>query len=243
MVINTAKAFIRRVFTLSHASFHQENRATIKRILEKNNFPTESTERLLHQVGQMMLNKKSNGNSSYPLISRTELTEASGTTESLVLDWDSTPPRANSTVIDTTLTPARQPPQKTRFAGMTYVPGLSEAVSKQIGKYAPDIKIASRPTNQVKSMFSNMKQKLRPGQCSNLVYNIPCYVGCTCRRLDDRTSEHKTDLKNIGKNNKKTALVHHVFKKGHQFNFDQKEILRQVRSKRTIKIQEANHII
>ncbi|KAG4068980.1 hypothetical protein HA402_005641 [Bradysia odoriphaga] len=149
MVINTAKAFIRRVFTLSHASFHQENRATIKRILGKNNFPAELTERLLHQVGQMMFNTRSNGSSSYPLISRTELTEASGVAEDLALDWGSTPPRANSTVIDTTLTPAAQPPKKTRFAGMTYVPGLSEAVSKQIGKYAPDIKIASRPFNQI----------------------------------------------------------------------------------------------
>ena len=94
-----------------------------------------------------------------------------------------------------------------------------------------------------------MKQKLRIGQCSNVVYDIPCkncprsYVGCTCRRLDDRVSDHKTDLRNIGKNNNKTALVHHVFKKGHQFDFDRKQILKRVRAKRTVQIHEANQII
>ncbi|XP_037037920.1 uncharacterized protein LOC119075557 [Bradysia coprophila] len=248
MVINTAKSFIRRVFTLSHSSFHQENRLTIKAIMDKNNFPAKLTERLIHQVNQMMSSQTSKGNISYPLISRMEIAGTSLSAD--VSEINSPPPNANSTRIDTTITPAVQTqPKKNRFAGMAYIPGLTQAVAKQVGKYAPDLKIAPRPTNKVASIFSNMKHKLRPGQCSNVVYNIPCrncprsYVGCTCRRLDDRDVEHKKDVENMAKNNKKTALVYHVSTKKHQFDFANKEILKKVRSKRTIKIHEANKII
>lgn len=78
---------------------------------------------------------------------------------------------------------------------------------------------------------------------------IPCkncprsYVGETTWRLDDRTGQHQKDVENIQNNNNKTALVQYVYKKGHVFDFDRKQILKKVRSKRTIKIQEANQII
>lgn len=48
MVMNTAKSFVRRVFTLSHASFHKENKETIIRILVKNNFPKKIIDQLIH---------------------------------------------------------------------------------------------------------------------------------------------------------------------------------------------------
>lgn len=249
MVTNTAKSFIRRVFTLSHATFHSENKETIKRILDKNNFPKKLTEKLIHQVRQMMSDQKARCSSEYPLVSISEINET--TTIADISNLDSPPPpNANSTMIDTTITPAVQPTlRKKMYAGMTYIPNLTEAVEKQIRKYAPEMKIAPRPPNKVSRIFSNMKQKLEIGQCSCVVYNIPCkncprcYLGETTWRLDDRTGQHKNDLKNININNKKTALVHHVFKKAHEFDFDNKEILKKVRSKRTIKIQEANQII
>lgn len=249
MVINTAKSFIRRVFTLSHASFHKENKETIKRIMDKNNFPERMTEQLIHQVVQMMFNQKSRCSSAYPLISISEINESTISPSISTLD-SPPPPIANSTMIDTTITPAGQPTSKKKmFAGMTYVPNLTEVVAKQIRKYVPEMQIAPRPPEKVSHLFSNMKQKLNIGQCSCVVYNIPCkncprcYVGETTWRLDDRTGQHKNDLKNIQVNNKKTALVHHVFKKGHEFDFNSKEILKKVRAKRTIKIHEANQII
>lgn len=48
---------------------------------------------------------------------------------------------------------------------MAYVPGLSEQVSKKILKYAADIELAPRPSNKVSHLYSDMKQKLRIGQC------------------------------------------------------------------------------
>ncbi len=216
--------------------------------MDKNNFPEKMTEKLIQQVSQIMFNRKSNCSSGYPFISMSETIGT--TTGNTTISESPPPPQANSTMIDTTITPAAQPALKTKmYEGMTYVPNLTEAVAKQIRKYAPEMKIAPRPPNKVSSIFSNLKQKLRIGQCSCVVYNIPCkncprsYVGETTWRLDDRTGQHKTDLKNIQTNNKKTALVHHAYKTGHEFDFDNKKILKKVRSKRTIKIQEANHII
>lgn len=60
------------------------------------------------------------------------------------------------------------------------------------------------------------------------------------------TEEHKRDVLNIAKtaNSKKgTALVVHIAETGHDFNFNSKEIMKKVRYKRTLKIEEANHII
>lgn len=178
--MNTAKSFIRRVFTLSHASFHKENKETIKLILDKKNIPKKTSEQLIHQVCQTMFSQKSKCSSGYPFISRTEINET--TRLENISDLGSPqPPVANSTMIDVTITPAVQPPPKKKmFAGMTYVPNLTEVVSKQIRKYAPDLRIAPRPPSKVLSVFSDMKQKLKIGQCScRVVYNIPCK---DCRR-------------------------------------------------------------
>lgn len=123
-------------------------------------------------------------------------------------------------------------------------------LSKQIKKHAPDLKIAYRPPEKIASIFSDMKQKLEDGQCSCVVYNIPCkdcrnrsYVGETKVRLDDREKGHKTDIKNVAKAPTRTALVNHIHKTGHTFDFEKKEILKKVRSQRTLKIHEANQII
>lgn len=247
MILNTAKSFIKRVFTLSHASFHRDNNDTIKRILLKNNFPPKTVEKLIHQARQTMYEKRTGGNSSYPFISQTSSREQT-TTANLTNGSEGTP-LANSTLADFTITPTSLPPKKKLFAGMTYVPGLTEVVSKRIQKYVPELTIAPRAPNKVGNIFTNMKQKLRIGQCSCVVYSIPCgncprkYVGCTGNRLDDRTSQHKNDLKNMHKNNHKTALVFHAHKHKHAFDFAGKTILRKVRKKRTLKIHEANHII
>lgn len=50
MIRNVAKSFIKRVFTVSHKSFHQENIEEVKRILKKNSFPEAFIEKLMKQV-------------------------------------------------------------------------------------------------------------------------------------------------------------------------------------------------
>lgn len=174
MVINTAKAFIRRVFTLSHASFHKEIKETIKKILDKNNFPKKLTEQ---QVNQLMVNR-TQGNSSYALISRTNVGASLSNAEISVMDLPE--PIVNSTLIDTTITPVPQQPKKNRFAGMTYIPGLSEAVSRQIGKYAPDLKIAARQS-KLQEFSPIWSKSYEPGSVPtwSMIFRVRTVPGAT----------------------------------------------------------------
>lgn len=97
-----------------------------------------------------------------------------------------------------------------------------------------------------------MKQKLTVDQQSLVVYRVRCktcgkfYIGETTWCLCDRSKTHISDVKNMEKNPKKTALVKHVWDTGpnnHEFDFDGKEILKKVRKKGVLKIHEANQII
>lgn len=60
---------------------------------------------------------------------------------------------------------------------------------------------------------------------------------------------HRMDMqetlkkKNIDKNSRATALVHHVSKTKHEFNFGEKRILKKVRHKGILKINETNQIV
>lgn len=74
--------------------------------------------------------------------------------------------------------------------------------------------LAPRPPEKISKLFTDMKEKLRPGQCSCVVYGIPCedceklYYGETTWTVDDRVEDgHKKDLKKMVINNKTTALV------------------------------------
>lgn len=94
-----------------------------------------------------------------------------------------------------------------------------------------------------------MKDKLENGQQSNVVYAIPCiqcsktYIGETSRCLCERCEQHKKDVENKVKNPNKTALVRHVSKMDHQFDFGNTKILRKVRTRGLLKIHVANNII
>lgn len=87
-----------------------------------------------------------------------------------------------------------------------------------------------------------------------VVYDIPCegchgqkgYLGETTWNLDDRSGPpggHVRDLKNIEKRPRATALVHHVAKTKHQFQFAEKRVLKKVRHKGILKIHETNQIL
>ena len=140
--------------------------------------------------------------------------------------------------------------EKKKFAGLTYIPGLFEQLAHNLKKFEPNLTLAPRPPEKVARLFSDMKEELRPGQCSCVVYGIPCngcndwYYGETSWTVDNRCKfGHKKDLNNMEKNPRKTALVHHAYTKNHQFDFDNKKVMKSVRSKRTLKIHEVNQII
>lgn len=246
MVRNVAKAFIRRVFSVSHHSFHNENLDKVRKILAKNSFPKKMIDDMVNEVkNRYKFGNVSSGNKSYPFLDATKQPPRKG-------------PMANSTMCepkdisfkDMTLSPPTKYPKRALgFAGITYLDGLSETIKTQLTRHAPQLKIAFRPPCKVSQAFTNMKDKLDNGQQSNVVYAIPCiqcgrlYVGETSRCLCERCEQHEKDVANKSKKPNKTALVRHVSTTDHQFDFDRAKILRKVRTRGLLKIHEANHII
>lgn len=69
---NVAKAFIRRVLSLSHSQYVDENLARIRAILAKNNFPVNVCNELIHSVMHSR-NGHAFNNVSYPYLNNTTI--------------------------------------------------------------------------------------------------------------------------------------------------------------------------
>ena len=113
---------------------------------------------------------------------------------------------------------------------------------------------APRPIFKVGNLFTDMKEKLRTGQNSVVVYDIPCggchgkkgYLGETTWNLEDRCGPpggHARDLKNLNKNPRATALAYHVATTQHKFDFESKRVLKKARHQGLLKIHETNQIL
>lgn len=236
MIKNTAKSFIRRVLSLSHASFHKENIEKIKWILAKNSFPAKVITHLINEVFSSTLATRRM--KSYPFINETTRLHNNVSTFE---------PDANSTVFNGPLNATSGIKERKRYAGLTYIPGITE----QLKRAAPELTVAPSPPAKVGKMFSDMKDKLPIDLHSLVVYKIPCklcrkfYIGETINNLCDRCKQHKNDVKNRDKKPYATALVSHVTKTNppHEFDFDDKSILKKVRHRGVLKIHEVNQIV
>ena len=219
MKMNVAKAFIRKVFRVSHKSFWESNLLRIKEILSKNNYPEKLINKLISEV---RCRKARTGTDSYAYLSINNTTAPKED--------------ANHTM------------QPQRFASLTYVPDLSESISKTFRHFVPDIKMAMRPHHKNNKMFANLKSKIPKDEKSGLVYKIDCadceavYIGETTQKFGMRKYQHKCDCKKqITKNS--SALAMHAKENGHNFNFDEAKILKTERNKLKLQIHEVNQII
>ncbi|KAI4487261.1 hypothetical protein M0804_005410 [Polistes exclamans] len=84
---------------------------------------------------------------------------------------------------------------------------------------------------KINSIYTKLKDRVDKLEQSNLVYKIPCvcdkcYIGQTKQKLKKRLDQHKNDCKpmNAQKSNI-TALAEHHFSTGHNFKFDETNIL------------------
>ena len=163
---------------------------------------------------------------------------------------------ANSTMVGNRIisfkeltTNPKLPKNSLGFAGITYIPGVSDTLKGQLKKHAPHLKLAFRPASKVAQLFSDMKEKVDKGQQSNVVYSIPCkmcsgkHFGEMSQKLCIRCGQHRKDVENANKMPGKTALVAHAMKAKHEFDFEEAAIMKKVRSKGLLKIHEANQII
>lgn len=132
----------------------------------------------------------------------------------------------NATAIgnDLPITQPNQPAKKLTypkkalgFAGITYIPGISETIHNHLKESALNLRIGSRPPEKISKVFTDLKHKLKPDQQSTVV--IPCkqcgkcYICETSWSVFERCSQHKKDVRYIAKKPNKTALVSHVSEK------------------------------
>lgn len=222
MILNTATSFAQRVLTLSHRRFHSENKIRIRNILDKNDFPHD----VITSVIDRAIQRRSNAyhsQRSYPFINDTTVNEPS-----VERTGESTPPKA--------------------YASLRYVPRMTDVLTHRLHELLPDVRIAHKPANQLRTSFTNMKQKLPSGKKSCVVYRIDCmdcekcYVGETTVRLEDRLGQHEKD-ESMSQIKESTALVGHVRETGHSSNLENAKILQHESLKSKLKIQEVNQII
>jgi hypothetical protein len=142
------------------------------------------------------------------------------------------------------------PERGTAYAGLQYIPHMSESVRRVLESNSPRLKIAfSTPNSLKKTVFSNTKQKIEPLERSGVVYKIDClgcdasYIGETSKKLKTRVHQHKNDIKNKNKPGNKTALVNHTLEENHTFNFDEAKIIDYETNARKRLILETGHII
>lgn len=87
-----------------------------------------------------------------------------------------------------------------RYKGIPYVPGLADALEKQLRKTKANITFAMKPLKKLQETFTNMKTKIKK-PVVGCVYKVECekcdmiYVGETERSLETRMREHKNDIK------------------------------------------------
>lgn len=112
--------------------------------------------------------------------------------------------------------------ENTSYISVKYIPSLTDnKLLKTIFKN--DIKIAHKPNNTLKNIFSKTKTPIHKNLQHNVVYEIPCngnsdetcgqiYIGTTKRSLETRMTEHKADIRN---RRMSTALSQHMMENNH----------------------------
>lgn len=196
---NTAYNLIYRILELSNEVYHPENREKIKMILKSNQYPKYLIEEMMREY----YGKKR-----------------------------STIPRIKITNTDT------------KYQSLIYVNELSERIAKTLQKEFKDTTIAFKNNKTIRDLFTKTKDPLKKELKSNVCYKIPClncekvYIGQTSRHLKTRLAEHRRDTtpkkKTVNRlmvntsprlTPNKTALKYHHESKGHNFNFENVEIV------------------
>lgn len=174
-----------------------------------------------------------------------------------ILTKNGFPPPAINTIIHTATsrepqrTEANRPTKMdgTNFCYLSYIPGVTEALSRQINYFTPHVTIARRPDLKNNRFFSKQKQKLPKEMTSNCVYRIDCsgcdniYVGETTKLVKSRVYQHKNSVEPQNLNQPKTALAAHTKNTQHRFDFENIKILDRKNNLSKLKTSEVNYII
>lgn len=150
--------------------------------------------------------------------------------------------------------------EERRNKKMTFVNGLSQKITRVIKEKVDAIQIAYATARPLKhSVFSRVKQRLKPIERAQVVYKIPCggsnneqctkcYIGQTKNTLGKRLQQHKNDLKRVRKGAKsdstpgKTAIITHFLEDNHIANYESATVIDTEKNKKKRELLECLHI-
>ena len=144
--------------------------------------------------------------------------------------------------------------QEKIYKAVTYIPGFSERLGKSNIYNKDHYQLAFKSRNNVDSLFSKTKSKIKNEDKCNVVYRITCngddadvcqksYVGTTKTKLKTRLSGHKSDQKSDKPLEQKTALAAHCTLTGHKPDLKTVDILAQENNYKRRFTLEMLHII
>lgn len=141
----------------------------------------------------------------------------------------------NKTNISCSITNNNTDGNHKRFFKINYTPKITDykSLKEMFNNSCNNIKFALKPTNTLRQIYSNTKDKIEKEKRSNVVYEIPCkgndrekcdqiYIGTTKRALGTRLSEHNKDVVN---SKMTTALAQHMLTNNHKPDFGNIKIL------------------
>lgn len=115
------------------------------------------------------------------------------------------------------------------YVALPYVRRTTERLQWSLSKF--NIKIASKNNNNLKEIYTKLKDKTEKKKQTHVIYKINCeqcpgtYIGQTKQYLENRLKAHKNSVAN--KNKEKTALKKHVEDTKHTFDFENVKILKK----------------
>lgn len=136
---------------------------------------------------------------------------------------------------------------KIPHSAIVYIKGLTNRIQQRILKHNDTTPITQSYGLNVRKVFSNLKHKVKTEEKSHLVYRIKCkncatsYVGLTQKQtLKKRPEQQRGDqTRALWRGICSTALSEHVFRNGHEFDFENVDILQTARNYNKLKIIEA----
>ena len=113
-----------------------------------------------------------------------------------------------------------------KFVKTPYIKGATEKISRMMKPFS--IGVASKPSNNVKSLLGSNKDDLPAGDKNSIVYQFSCndcsgiYIGETGRQLKTRLHEHRLA---VARGDPRSLVSKHVLDNGHSINWNSAKVL------------------
>jgi hypothetical protein len=125
---------------------------------------------------------------------------------------------------------------------LPYINKISETTARILDKH--NLKVAHKPTNKLKSIFTTHKDQTDLLDKHNVIYQIPCkdcekvYIGETSKTVKSRITEHKNAIK---REDSRSLPAAHVINNDHSFDWTKTTVLSHANTREARELKEAWH--